>query len=165
MQKCYTENLALKLTLIVIITIAICSLSPSSEELAKEPPELHPVRASKPLQEKEPVEARSFVVEKPKAPPKAPVKPVAPVGKEHYASLVAKYFPAKELPTAYRIITCESNWNPRAFNGVDRGIFQINKVHSGRVGGNLDSLFDPETNVRVAHAIWSEQYWNPWTCY
>jgi hypothetical protein len=45
---------------------------------------------------------------------------------------------------------------------TDRGLFQINSVHSGRVADNLDSLYDPETNVRIAGDIFSEQAWNPW---
>jgi soluble lytic murein transglycosylase-like protein len=65
------------------------------------------------------------------------------------------------------IMKAESGARPNATchntNGTtDRGLFQINSVHASRVRGNLDSLYDPETNVRVAYAIWSEQGWSPW---
>jgi hypothetical protein len=30
------------------------------------------------------------------------------------------------------------------------------------VGGNLQALYNAETNVRVADAIYSEQNWCPW---
>ena len=39
-------------------------------------------------------------------------------------------------------------------NGTqDRGIMQINSCHADKVGGDLASLLDPETNIRIAKQI------------
>ena len=66
---------------------------------------------------------------------------------------------------ALRVMHCESRGDPLAASaGGDRGLFQINPVHRARVGGNLSRLHDPETNVAVAWAIYSEQGWRPWAC-
>lgn len=65
---------------------------------------------------------------------------------------------------AMRVMWCESSSNPRAYSTGNRGLFQINEIHSRRVGGNLELLWDPEVNVRVAHDIWVDQGWRPWGC-
>jgi hypothetical protein len=55
------------------------------------------------------------------------------------------------------------------------GLLQINLVHWQRVSAfvgvpfrlreeALPYLLDPEVNVRVAYAIWSDQGWAPWSC-
>ena len=71
--------------------------------------------------------------------------------------------PNREAP--YGCPNGESGGNPRAVGGTSRGLFQINgSAHAARVGGDLDALFDPATNVRVAYAIWLDQGWRPWSC-
>lgn len=68
---------------------------------------------------------------------------------------------------AQRVAFCESTNNPRAINSSGhRGLFQISTLHSHYVGGNLEALFDPQTNVRVAHAIYvsSGRTWRAWSC-
>lgn len=60
---------------------------------------------------------------------------------------------------------CESSWLPWAYNAGNYGLFQINAVHQARVRGDLNSLFDPAVNVRVAYAIWRDAGgWGPWAC-
>ena len=88
-------------------------------------------------------------------------------GVEQWRPLVAKYFPADQVDNALAVMGAESSGLADATcnntNGsIDRGLFQINSVHSGRVAGNLDSLYDPETNVRIAGEIFSGQGWHPW---
>lgn len=65
---------------------------------------------------------------------------------------------------ALAVMKCESSGNPMATNGGNLGLFQISAIHGWRVGGNLDALLDAETNVQVAHQIWREQGWGPWSC-
>jgi soluble lytic murein transglycosylase-like protein len=78
--------------------------------------------------------------------------------------LIAKYFPSDQVNNAIKIVNAESGGNTNVLSPTrDRGLFQINAIHIGRVNGNLEALFDPETNVKVAYAIWSEQGWGPWT--
>ena len=59
---------------------------------------------------------------------------------------------------------CESSGHAGAYNAGNYGLFQINAVHSARVGGDLVSLFLPEVNASVAYAIWLDQGWAPWAC-
>jgi len=72
------------------------------------------------------------------------------------------------IEEACRVSFCESTWQSDAVSpdGSNLGYFQINAVHSWRVGGpgNLYRLLDPATNVSVAYDIWREQGWGPWAC-
>jgi membrane-bound lytic murein transglycosylase MltF len=83
---------------------------------------------------------------------------------EQWRPLVSKYFGSK-TDEALRIMACESGGNPNALSHTqDRGLFQINQCHRAKVGGNLNALFDPETNVRVAYQIYGGVSWRPWVC-
>lgn len=49
---------------------------------------------------------------------------------------------------------------------TDYGLMQINSVHADMVKGNLKSLFNPKTNVRVAYALSHHGHdWTAWTTY
>lgn len=62
------------------------------------------------------------------------------------------------------VMWCESKGDPRAYNANNYGLMQINSIHQRRVNGDLQSLYDPEVNIRVAFQIWTEQGWAPWGC-
>ena len=64
---------------------------------------------------------------------------------------------------AIRVAFCESSMNPRAENVGQVGLFQIAyRWHSRRVE-SIDDLYDPETNIRVAHDIYVDNRgWGPW---
>ena len=79
--------------------------------------------------------------------------------------LIQKYFPMTEWQNAKKIMMAESGGRYDALSKTgDRGLMQISPVHKGRVGGNLNALYSPEINMRVAYEIWSEQGWAPWVC-
>lgn len=87
-----------------------------------------------------------------------------------WKSLVEQYFPQSEVINALRIMSAENgSGDPKRIskpnrNGtIDHGLFQINTCHKNRVDGDLSQLQDAETNVRIAHDIWSEQGWKPWS--
>lgn len=63
---------------------------------------------------------------------------------------------------ALQIMECESTNDPRALKAGNYGLFQINQVHAPRVNWDLDALFDPETNIRVAHELYRASGWGPW---
>jgi hypothetical protein len=67
---------------------------------------------------------------------------------------------------ALRVANCESRYDPKARNGSYVGVFQIHhRTHAWRmekVGGK--DLYDPLTNVRVAHSLMTDKGWAPWTC-
>jgi hypothetical protein len=67
---------------------------------------------------------------------------------------------------ALSIAQCESRYDPNARNGSYVGVFQIHRgTHAWRiekVGGK--DLYDPMTNVRVAHSLMIDKGWEPWTC-
>lgn len=99
-----------------------------------------------------------------------------------YASLKALAknagFPDSLLDTMARIALAESGGNPSAHNGNagtgdnSYGLWQINMI--GPLGANRraalriasnDQLYDPATNARAAHYIYSTQGLNAWTTY
>lgn len=101
--------------------------------------------------------------------PQPEVKPVE--GVEQWRPLVAKYFPSNQINNFLMIMKCESNGRPDAVghnrNGsTDRGLGQVNSIHSDRVNGDLDSLLDPETNIRISAEIFHDNgdSFSPWTC-
>lgn len=78
--------------------------------------------------------------------------------------LICSYgWPCEE---ALAVARCESGLQPGVASpdGANLGLFQINVVHSARVGGDLQSLYDPAINTSVAYAIWLDQGWGPWSC-
>lgn len=72
---------------------------------------------------------------------------------------------------AYAICEAESRGNPDAIgyntNGsVDRGLMQVNSIHADLVGGNLASLFNPATNIKVAYSLSKHGTdWSAWSTY
>ena len=63
------------------------------------------------------------------------------------------------------IVQCESSGRADAIGAASEvGLFQIAPLHAWRVGGDVKRLLDPETNIRVAWEIYSEQGWRPWSC-
>ena len=70
---------------------------------------------------------------------------------------------------AVGVARCESGLNPHAISrgGGNWGLFQINKVHRGRVGAMgfaWEDLLDARVNALVAKSIFDEQGWGPWAC-
>lgn len=84
-----------------------------------------------------------------------------------WASLVSAHFPADQVNTALRVIECESNGDPGAYNPSGAtGLFQIMApVWADHFGVSRGSLFDPDTNVRIARKVWDVQGWGAWECY
>jgi hypothetical protein len=74
----------------------------------------------------------------------------------------------KHADEALRIAYCESRFNPHDVSSAGAvGVFQIRPVdHGWRLKKIKDGkdLFDPWTNVRVAHHIYEHQGWSPWVC-
>ena len=81
---------------------------------------------------------------------------------EVYRGLVSQY--SWNVETALRVMQAESGCNPNALSVTsDRGLMQINWVHSAKVGGNLDVLYDPATNIRVAYQVYQGASWSAWS--
>ncbi len=67
----------------------------------------------------------------------------------------------------------ESRGNPTKDNtglnkdgSVDYGLMQINSIHADMVGGNLEALRDPATNIKIAYSLsHSGTDWTAWTTY
>ena len=71
-------------------------------------------------------------------------------------------------PEALRVAHCESRLQPRADNGSNFGIFQINAVHR-RHGESVEHfrrrMFSIRANVHTAFALsHGGRDWSPWTC-
>lgn len=92
------------------------------------------------------------------------VKQTPQQGCERYRSLISQY--DWDVPTAMAVMQAESSCNPAAYSETrDRGLMQINAVHAAKVDGQLDRLFDPTTNIRVAYSVYQSQGWNGWMAY
>lgn len=58
-----------------------------------------------------------------------------------------------EAPTAFRVVGCESGWDPNNVNPTSdaRGLFQI-----------LHGPLDPIANIRLAYRMYALRGWQPW---
>lgn len=103
-----------------------------------------------------------------------PTSVKAEVRKEVESGILDAYFKkyfGDSWKTAKAICTAESglrNVTGRVnSNGTrDHGVCQINDIHKGKVGGDISKLYDPETNIRIAGAIFkASKGFSPWTVY
>lgn len=79
---------------------------------------------------------------------------------------INRYWPG-DKSQAIAVASAESGLRAGATNhntdgSTDYGCYQVNSIHRNRVAGNLNALYDAQTNVQVAYAIYSEQGWCPW---
>jgi len=84
-----------------------------------------------------------------------------------------------DFSVAIRMAKSENFWNlNHHFNcsrtntnkdgTTDYGVFQINSVHTKRVakhGWTMEDMKDCQKNIDIAHEIWTEQGWIPWSSY
>jgi hypothetical protein len=63
---------------------------------------------------------------------------------------------------AHYVALCESGLTPRAANGQYKGVYQLSA--SWRAYFGIGEGYDPEMNIRAAHAIYRAQGWGPWSC-
>jgi hypothetical protein len=70
-------------------------------------------------------------------------------------------FTEEQWPTVDRLMWCESNCQPKAYNRSGAsGLMQIMPMHHhGR------DPFDPATNLVMAHEVYERQGWRAWSCY
>lgn len=108
-------------------------------------------------------------------PPSSPLPRASSVAlslEDRVVSYIREVF-GKHGDAAVRVARCESDGfdedvvQGRRLGGVGEvGVFQIRpELHGWRVeqvGGG--SLADWRVNVRVAHDLWEDQGWGPWTC-
>lgn len=71
-----------------------------------------------------------------------------------------------DVSVAEAICEAESSGDPYQLSSTcDRGLMQINCIHSDMVHGALSSLYNPTTNIAVAYKIYSANGWSAWTTY
>ena len=99
-----------------------------------------------------------------------------PPSVEQWRSLVQQFFPGNRVEEALRIIDCESNGDPDAYNPYSgaSGLFQFLPSTwastAPRAGYGGHSVFEPEANL--ASAAWlanryeelGQYYWRAWNC-
>lgn len=76
-------------------------------------------------------------------------------------------FPNAELVTAVAVAFAESTFNANATHknadgSTDYGLWQINSSHAFPELSN-GQWKDPNTNARLAYAVWKSQGWNAWS--
>jgi len=85
---------------------------------------------------------------------------------EPVAPIVCEYF-ADDCVRALGIAWCESLHNPRAYNGVDHGLFQINENYWSHVfKDRWHKRYEVEQSTRFAFHIVenTKAKWDLWTC-
>jgi hypothetical protein len=120
-----------------------------------------PSKELKPIVKSVPVQVKTKA---PVAPsPKTPIP--TPVGdKEYIKRRICEVF-VEDCASALIIAFHESGYRTEAISRTnDYGVFQLNcKWQKKRVGGDCNRFLDLETNLRVAHQIYKEQGWKPWS--
>lgn len=62
-----------------------------------------------------------------------------------------------------------ARWNNAGLNNngsVDYGLMQINSIHADMVGGDLEQLYKPEVNMKIAYSLSrGGTDWTPWSAY
>lgn len=53
--------------------------------------------------------------------------------------------------------------NTNSNKSIDRGLFQINSIHSAKYTGK--DIFNCETNIDVAYQIYKASKWNAWSAF
>jgi hypothetical protein len=126
--------------------------------LPTSPPAPAPAASSVPAPEPDP------------APAPEPMPAASPVAAEAQSveDIIREIF-GEHADSAIGVANCESRLNPAAVSrgGGNWGLFQINKVHRGRVeamGYSWDQILDARVNTIVAKSIFDEQGWRPWGC-
>ena len=87
--------------------------------------------------------------------------------------IITATWPKSQVENAMRVVECESGFNQWAANLRDRhsdgsvgsyGYFQVGALwrHDPEVKGNVNRLYLPWTNARVAYRIWKRQGWWAW---
>lgn len=117
------------------------------------------------------------------AAPIAPAAPTPPTPPEPLSAAPqdcsAVYGYDWDVRTAYAVCVAESQdiqhptGNARQNNAglnrdgsVDYGLMQINSVHRDMVDGNLESLYNPVVNIRIAYSLSKGGTdWTPWSAY
>lgn len=87
--------------------------------------------------------------------------------------IITATWPSSQVDNAMKVVACESGFNQWAANLRDRhsdgsigsyGYFQVGALwrHDPEVKGNINRLYLPWTNARVAYRIWKRQGWWAW---
>lgn len=85
--------------------------------------------------------------------------------KELECVVETRFAPLGEAENAKRIVTCESQWNPRAVSRTDdHGLFQINRRWNATAWKRGESIYDPVWNTLSAARFLDERGWDDWTC-
>lgn len=84
-----------------------------------------------------------------------------------YDAFIAAGWEPSEWRTARWVMFRESRCDQYAWNGQDAGLLQINKMHRPLIESYSlvfpYDLFNPETNLWIAHMLWLDYGWEPWT--
>ena len=94
-----------------------------------------------------------------------PVQPPQIVqGCDSYRNIFSQY--DWDVSDAVAICKAESGGDTTALSQTcDRGLMQVNCIHADMVNGDLSELYDPATNISVAHKIYSAHGWEAWSTY
>ncbi len=83
-------------------------------------------------------------------------------------ALIVEAWGDEHAAFACQVARCESNWRMEALGSAgERGMMQLAPIHDWRFGayfGGAANPWDPAQHVYVAHQIWLEQGWAPWSC-
>ena len=94
---------------------------------------------------------------------------------EEIASIVVKFFPAREVAKVLRVIDCESSNNAHAVSegwsdyygryqyfGLLQVSTDLHQWIANRLIGRWVDLRDAVANIATGADIWASRYWNAW---
>lgn len=111
-------------------------------------------------------------VEKPRAVSRPAPKVETILPRTALQAQVADLWPGDDA-TLFRVIACESHWNPRAVSPTgDHGLLQINArtwrdewEGSWQLGPWNPNVYDVAKNLKAGWKIFSASGWGAWTCF
>ncbi len=103
----------------------------------------------------------------------SPINPIPPETPVQAQDCTAVYSYDWNHQIAYAVCMAESGGKATIDNAglnrdgsTDYGLMQINSIHADMVAGDLESLRNPEVNLRVAYSIsQGGTDWTPWSAY
>ena len=102
----------------------------------------------------------------PQAAPEAAPTTYSGSATDDYEAYIRQIFPqyGQDPAAGIRVMYCESSGDPRADNGVCKGLFQFNPGTWASTPEAGNSIWDPYAQIRATAWMWAHGRRNEWSC-